>query len=179
MPPPSAIPGAARHVPSSPPYRLGCLCIRRAPVRCPQTVRAPSLSPPSRTSPRRRSAASAARCARAARRRSRARRRRGRTPAAAAGGAATGRESRLPDDLADRRRELTPLGRLGAKLRAARRGQRVNLDALSDLGFAPRGLDPTATFHAVEGRVERALLDAKSVVGRLLDPPRDRVAMAR
>src|SRR5215207_113691 len=47
------------------------------------------------------------------------------------------------------------------------------------LRHAPLGLDEPFALHAVERRVERALADLERVVGGVLDPPRDAVAVAR
>ena len=52
-------------------------------------------------------------------------------------------------------------------------------NGLSDFGSLPRGRNPSAPFHAVQGGIERAFLDAERVVGRVLDPARDAIPMAR
>src|SRR5205085_4658937 len=44
---------------------------------------------------------------------------------------------------------------------------------------SPLRFDPAAGLHAVERRVERALLDLEIVVGRLADPPGDGVPVPR
>src|SRR5688572_2813560 len=72
-----------------------------------------------------------------------------------------------------------PLRRLRPQFGATSGRQGIDANAFPDVRFAPSRLDPAALLHAVEGGVERSFLDAHDVVGRFLDPARDRVAMTR
>src|SRR5688500_14899056 len=83
------------------------------------------------------------------------------------------------EDLRHGRGVAGPRARLGAELGAAASGEAVVLGAPVVLREPPLGLDPAALLQAVEGGVEGALLDAEGVVGRLADPARDGVAVAR
>src|ERR1051325_2706598 len=83
-----------------------------------------------------------------------------------------------PHHLGDGRRELAPLGGVGLELGAADLGERVDLDALPDLGRAPRRLDEALSLQPVERRIQRAFFYLKGVVGRVLEPAGDGVAMA-
>ena len=56
-------------------------------------------------------------------------------------------------------------------------GERVELGAAVVLGESPLGGDPASILEAAQGGVERALLDRENVVGRVLDPAGDGVAM--
>ena len=72
-----------------------------------------------------------------------------------------------------------PRLQLAPQLRAALRRQRVELRPSIISRRPPLGADPLLRLEPMECRVEGALLDAKHVVGRLLDPPCDSVAMNR
>ena len=58
-------------------------------------------------------------------------------------------------------------------------GQGVELGLPAQLGRAPLGLDPALSLHPVESRVERTLLDCQRLVGRVLEPTRNRISMTR
>src|ERR1700756_3293616 len=79
----------------------------------------------------------------------------------------------------DRVGEAGKRGSFETQLSAAFRRECIKLCATIVLGCAPIGLDPAAGFEAVEGGVERALLDAEDVVGGLFDPAGDAVTVRR
>src|ERR1700723_2866691 len=68
---------------------------------------------------------------------------------------------------------------LEVELFAAGRGQLVEARLAVILADAPVGGDPAAIFEAVQGRVERTLLDLENVVGGVLDDVRDGMAVGR
>ena len=63
------------------------------------------------------------------------------------------------------------------QLPPARRRQPVVLRAPAELRHRPFGLDPALVLEAVQGRVERALVDLQHVLGDLLDAFGDRPAV--
>jgi len=73
--------------------------------------------------------------------------------------------------------EARPGRGLEAQLGASFRGQRVVLGAPVVLRDPPISRDPAAGLEAVKGGVEGAFFYAKDVVGGLLDPARDGVAV--
>src|SRR6266568_6681405 len=75
--------------------------------------------------------------------------------------------------------EPPPLGRLSDELFAAGRGQRVEASFAIVFGGAPLGCDPAASLQALERGIERAVFDQQLLVGRLLDRPRDALAVLR
>ena len=67
----------------------------------------------------------------------------------------------------------------GGQLHAAGFGEPVDLGAAAEFRRAPLGLHPPPAFQAIERRIERALFNEHGLAGRVLDEPRDRVAVAR
>src|SRR5687768_8851849 len=70
-----------------------------------------------------------------------------------------------------------PGGDLGAELRAPARRELVELCLAIVLGESPLALDPALALQAMQGRVERTLLDEKRVVAPFADEPRHGVAV--
>jgi len=68
---------------------------------------------------------------------------------------------------------------LGRELPMPAFGQFVVLGAAIVVGGAPVRLDPSAALEAVEGRIERSLLDAEDLFGDLLDALGDGPAVLR
>src|SRR5580692_543561 len=67
--------------------------------------------------------------------------------------------SGLAHDQVDGGGKTVPVGRFLFKLGAAGGGKRIELGLASGFALGPPGLDPTLLLEAVEGGVERALLD--------------------
>ena len=74
---------------------------------------------------------------------------------------------------------LLPLARLARELLPAGGGERVVLRAAVVLRLPPLGLDEPFLLELEQGRVERAVVERESVLARLLDAPRDAVAVER
>src|SRR5262245_36555506 len=62
-----------------------------------------------------------------------------------------------------------PFPRFNRELTAARRGEAVIPGAAAELRDPPLGLDPALVLEAMEGRIQRALIDLQDVLGNLLD----------
>jgi len=77
----------------------------------------------------------------------------------------------VSQDAADRLRQPLPLLRLAVELASSERRQPVELRALAEIGMPPVGGNPVAMLEAVEGGVERALVDLEDVARDLLDAP--------
>ena len=73
------------------------------------------------------------------------------------------------DDEIDGAGEAAPVRGFFFELRAASGGQRVILGSSSGVAFHPLGFDPGFLFEAVEGGIERALLDLEHFIGNLLN----------
>lgn len=84
--------------------------------------------------------------------------------------------SRLNDQI-DCRGEAAPVGGFLFELSAACRGQRIKLGLSAGFGFFPFGFDPGFLLQAVQGRVERALLDLQYIPRNLLNTLGDGPAM--
>src|SRR6476659_7659566 len=93
----------------------------------------------------------------------------------AAGWFATGRG----DDLLHRADVVVPGGGLGIERFAPERGELVVARSAATLGDVPLGGDELFLRHAVEGGVQRAVLDLQAAVGDRLDPLRDAEAVLR
>src|SRR3954470_12566899 len=73
------------------------------------------------------------------------------------------------DHAADGGCHALPFPRFDGELTAARRGEVVILGAAAQLRYFPLGLDPALVLEAMEGRIERALVDLQDVSRNLLD----------
>jgi hypothetical protein len=82
-------------------------------------------------------------------------------------------------DAANRGGHALPRARLGGQLPAPGSGELVILRPPAKLGHRPLGGDPALMLEAMEGGVERPLVDLQDVSGDLLDALRDRPAMKR
>src|SRR5436190_9756680 len=81
--------------------------------------------------------------------------------------------------LRDGSREALPLGRAGREALPPRGRDLVELGLAAQLRHAPVSLQPAALLHAIERRVQRAVLDLQHVRGALFQPARNGVAVAR
>src|SRR5262245_43132974 len=79
----------------------------------------------------------------------------------------------------DRLDEPVPATRFADELFASDRGERIEACAPVVLRRAPRSLDPSAVLEALEGRVQRSMVDEQRVAGSLLDDARDSLAVMR
>src|SRR5438309_80474 len=75
--------------------------------------------------------------------------------------------------------EPRPAGGLLLKLRPALGSKRVIASPAMVLRDTPLRRNPPPPVHSVKGGIERSLLDLKRVVGQLLQPSGDAVAMHR
>src|SRR6185437_5136921 len=66
--------------------------------------------------------------------------------------------------------EPVPVRGFLIQLGAAGGGERVELCLASGFAFRPLCLDPALLFEAVEGGIERTLLDLEHFAGKLLNP---------
>ncbi len=81
-------------------------------------------------------------------------------------GRATGacaKESCRLEDLLDGERESPPVGAFAGELLSSGGGERIELRAASLTRRAPLGANQSALFEAIEGRIERALIDLENV----------------
>src|SRR5688572_15268843 len=85
--------------------------------------------------------------------------------------------SGVAEDAADALGETRPALLLLGELASAERGQRVEAGLPVLVGDAPLRAHPPILLHAVEGGIERTLLDAEQVVGDALDVRGDGVAV--
>ena len=74
-----------------------------------------------------------------------------------------------PHNGRDRGGQPLPAGGFAFQLRATRPGQRIVFGAAVVVALAPFGRNPALLFEAVEGRIQRALLDLQDFVGHLPD----------
>src|SRR3984957_647738 len=72
-------------------------------------------------------------------------------------------------DLSDGGDEFLPFGFFSFELLQAGLGEFVKFSAAIIFGRAPAGFDPAATFEAMEGRVEGALLNLQHAAGTLME----------
>src|SRR5262245_29493171 len=82
-------------------------------------------------------------------------------------------------DLADRTGKLVPRSRLGDELSFSDGGELVVFRTATVFRQRPLRFDPAAVLHAVERWIQRALLDLKRVLGRVLYPARDAESVHR
>jgi hypothetical protein len=76
-----------------------------------------------------------------------------------------------------RRRRTQPAVELGLRRAASLPRQRVELAAAVVFGGAPFGLNQALFFHAIQRRIERPLFHAQHIIGELMQPHRDGVAV--
>lgn len=76
--------------------------------------------------------------------------------------------SRSFENLLDRHAELAPCLSLEFQLSHARLGQLVVLGATIIVRYPPSCLDPATPLETMQGRIERALLDAQHIARNLL-----------
>src|SRR5690349_5170353 len=76
---------------------------------------------------------------------------------------------RIAQNLADARGQPCPVLLFFGELFAAELGERIEARVAILLGDAPVGAHPTRLFEAMQGRVERPLLDAQQLVGNGVD----------
>src|SRR5689334_14122283 len=80
-------------------------------------------------------------------------------------------------DLGHRRREAVPTFRFLAEPFSSGSGQSVVLRAPIVVRYPPFRVQQRLTFQAIEGGIERALLDQQRAAGDLLDPQQHAVTM--
>src|SRR5688500_2543991 len=83
------------------------------------------------------------------------------------------------EDAGHRFHQDVPVRRLRPHFGATGGCQGIDPYAFPDVRLAPTRLDPPTLLHPVQRWVERSFLDAQHVIGCLLDPPRDGVAVTR
>jgi len=76
-------------------------------------------------------------------------------------------------------RESIPVRLFGGELFASDGGEFVELGLAAVVGGSPFGVEPAAFFEAMEGWIERALLDLEDLLGDLANAVGDAIAMDR
>src|SRR6185436_19389781 len=83
------------------------------------------------------------------------------------------------EDGRDHLHETFELPGLRAQSAAPRVGEPIELRLAAGVARPPLGLEESVALHAVEGGIERAILDAERIFAALAQPRRYRVAVAR
>ena len=87
----------------------------------------------------------------------------------------SGELERAPDSFG----EDAPAFLFFLELPAAGRGDRVEARLAAGVGGAPFGAQPSVGCHALQGGVERTLLDPQRGIGHLVNPLGDRITVLR
>src|SRR2546426_620826 len=82
-----------------------------------------------------------------------------------------------PQHARDGAGQAQPAVELGLRRAASLPCQRVELGIAVVLGGTPFGLDQALFFHAIERRIERSLFHVQRIIGQLMQPRRDAVAV--